>query len=136
MVNWNQSQEETKVSGPVLSPLAEQVEQTAAGGTEAVPEGRGGARAPELPVPVSLGFSREPSESEAATREFPGIGLLSVPSCPRGLCISLNPHLCSFWLIPGASGMAQEETPGTTGRGRWESPKGVWRGMGTPFRLF
>ena len=55
--------------------------------------------------------------------EFPEIGPVSVLSCPRGLGISLDPHLFSFWLVPGASGMAQEESPSITGRGRWETPE-------------
>lgn len=52
-----------------------------------------------------------------ATREFPGIGLLSLPSCPRVVGISPDQCLFSVWLVPGDSSIAQEETPGTTGRG-------------------
>ena len=52
--------------------------------------------------------------------EFPEVGPVSVPSCPRGLGIFLDPHLFSFWLVPGASGMAQEESPSIRGRGRWK----------------
>ena len=84
------------------------------------------------PSPVSLGFSREPSEAQAASRK----GLSSSwPSCPRGLAISLGPHLCSFWPVPGSSSMAQE-TPSVTGGGRQESLKGVRRVPGTPVAGF
>lgn len=55
--------------------------------------------------------------------EFPEVGPVSVPSCPRGLGIFLDPHLFSFWLVPGASDMAPEDSPSITGRGRWETPE-------------
>ena len=64
-------------------------EQAAARGTKAVLQGRGGAGA----RPVSLGFSQEPSEAQAAARGFPAVGLLSVLSCPRGLGIYPG-HTC------------------------------------------
>ena len=121
-----------KVSvAPVLCPLPEQVSRQQ-------PEGPGLCRKAEEgrePSPVSLGFSWEPSEAMAAARGFPAVGLLSVLSCPRGLGIFPGPHLCSFWPVPGSSGMAQE-TPSVTGRGRQESLKGVRRVMGTPVAGF
>lgn len=42
--------------------------------------------------------------------------LVSVQSCPRGLGISLDQRLPSFWLVPRASSIAQVETPGTPGK--------------------
>lgn len=49
-------------------------------------------------------------------RSFQG-SAFSLQSCPRRPGISLNPCPSSSWLVPGASGEAQEESPGTTGRG-------------------
>ena len=118
-----------KVSvAPVLRALPEQASRLQPEGPRLCRKAGEG----QEPSPVSLGFSREPSEAQAASRK----GLSSSwPSCPRGLAISLGPHLCSFWPVPGSSSMAQE-TPSVTGGGRQESLKGVRRVPGTPVAGF
>lgn len=68
-------------------------------------------------------------------RSFQG-SAFSLQSCPRRPGISLDPCPSSFWLVLGASGKAQEESPGATSRGRQDRLKGVERGVRTLFRLF
>lgn len=68
---------------------------------------------------------REPvSRVARSQRSFQGSAFY-LQSCSRRSDISLDPHPSSFRLVPGASSKVQEESSGTTSRGRQDRPKRV-----------